>query len=409
LNSTDITINQSQFITPPVVVLNSNPQALANTTFLAAPSQPASSLNTVDIPAASVITVTPALVPPQSQSGGAQPTPMHGGSSAAPTPQPAAATISNVATTPASNLVYKPNTGIWVGIGKLSWSIDGAVNFTGPLAEGKNSSVYTNLNNWKITTALTPATSSTLIGTPWNGIPTWTSNTQNIFNPQSIMIIASINLTINLFLIESTRKAPMNTPNCRNRPTSHSLALLALILVGGPLSVTLVSGLGSRSFSKTLTSTPDSKLIRESPLSAELVLPKDTFAPLEPIVATIKIRNTGIDTLFLEPVVSNYQIFDFEVEDRNRTVPKQVPRTEYYHHEVENCPRLLKNVKEEPGASFETDLIVNLVCDMTSTNNYSIVLVVSYWKTRERNPKEKLIARSAPVKVKVAGPVLLKR
>ncbi len=79
-------------------------------------------------------------------------------------------------------LVYKSQAGIWVGIGKLSWNVDGTATYKKTLKAG-DEAAYTDVANWNVT-GLTPATGPrTLVGSTWNGIPTWTSNTQAIFKP----------------------------------------------------------------------------------------------------------------------------------------------------------------------------------------------------------------------------------
>jgi hypothetical protein len=176
----------------------------------------------------------------------------------------------------------------------------------------------------------------------------------------------------------------MNNSRFLSRFKNLSLAKVAGRLVLPLLILAFVHGHRDRSYARSgssdtaicQTAQPQGAL--DEPLAVEIILPKNTFSPLEPIVATIKTTNTGKETLFLEPHISNYQIFDFEVDDISKIKPKRVPRTNFHFEHVMIPGKIIKNVKEEPGASFHTDMVVNLVSDMTASHPYSIVLAVPY-------------------------------
>lgn len=70
-----------------------------------------------------------------------------------------------------------------MAIGKLGWSIDGSVTYTGPLAAGTPVADYTNLANWQGRNAITPNQASPIAGADWNGIPEWEGHAQAVLNP----------------------------------------------------------------------------------------------------------------------------------------------------------------------------------------------------------------------------------
>jgi hypothetical protein len=147
----------------------------------------------------------------------------------------------------------------------------------------------------------------------------------------------------------------------------------------------------------------------DPPLAVEIKLSKTTFAPLEPIVAAIKITNTSNDIVYLDSYYDYYKVMDFEVVDTEPTVPKSVPRTYYHQQQVVSPGQRVYDVKVKPGDSYGTSLVVNLVSDMTSTSHYSVVLVVPYWKSHGREKNERKIFRSEALKVEVKGRVLTQK
>ena len=132
-----------------------------------------------------------------------------------------------------------------------------------------------------------------------------------------------------------------------------------------------------------------------------------TFAPLEPIRASVKYTNVGDHEIHIDQYTNRYQTLNFEVDDVRQPAPRRVPWTCFHDRQVEGGRKSSwrGDCTLKPGESSKESLIVNLVADMTAPTEYKIVAAVPCWPSTDRSPDQQRVIRSAPIRVEVKGEI----
>lgn len=128
-----------------------------------------------------------------------------------------------------------------------------------------------------------------------------------------------------------------------------------------------------------------------------------TYQPLDPLRAVVKLTNSSDQTVYIKDYNNKAMNFVFEVDDVSGPVPRRTPNTFYYERQVDRLRKSSQynNIVLKPGESAQTFITVNLMSDMTAPTTYSIVVGVPTWISPDRDPDQRQISKSSPIKVEI--------
>jgi hypothetical protein len=140
----------------------------------------------------------------------------------------------------------------------------------------------------------------------------------------------------------------------------------------------------------------------------EFASEKRQFAPLEPIPLVVSVRNNAEDReirsrLIGRPPESDYRLFSIKVFDGNG---EPVPATRFAEDDLLAAglgrPGDQDEVRIGPGQRHEYTLTANLVRDMTSPDEYTILVEYpTLWETRIDGKTVAIVGQSHPITVRV--------